>query len=111
MKITSKYFENEKYSCRNCKSDYLESQVNTDNWRCDGCGKKVSIDIGARNKLVRLLPSEMTEYDSVYDQYSKKFHDLKGINILKRNYLINVEEYRGIPVNKGEFVNCMWNDQ
>ena len=111
MKITSKYFENEKYYCFNCKRAYLVSQVNTDNWSCDGCGKKLSIDIGARDRLVRLLPSEMTTKDSVYDQYSKKFHELKGFSPLKRNCLINVKEHGGIPVNNDEFVNCMWNDQ
>ncbi|GGA30954.1 hypothetical protein [Psychrobacillus lasiicapitis] len=111
MRVTSEYFENERYSCRSCNKILQEKQVNTETWRCDACGKKLLIDIGKRNKLVRLLPSEMTEYDTVYDQYTEKLHELKGINSKGEKYIFGVKGYRGISVSEDEFVNCMWNDQ
>lgn len=111
MYIATKSFESESYSCRKCKTKDSEVKFSTCTWRCDICDKKILIDIGEQHRLVRLLPSEMTKYDSVYDRYSKKLYGLKGIIINGERYILGVEGRGGVTVDRDEFVNCMWNDQ
>ena len=113
MDITSEYFEDETYYCRECDKDIKDDQVNKQNWCCDDCGRKLLIDIGIENhtNLVRLIPSEMTKYDNVFDKYYRKFHSLKGINYENGKYKIGVAEFGMLKLDEYEFVNCRWNDQ
>ncbi|WP_342538431.1 hypothetical protein MKY15_20525 [Sporosarcina sp. FSL K6-1540] len=111
MRISSdslETFEQEIYSCRDCRVDIPKSKVNKDTWCCDYCGEKVIIDIGKRHNLARLYPHEMNNFDMVYDQYSEKFYGIKGINNKEEKSIIGVEGYRGITVREDELVNCMW---
>ncbi|QWI17617.1 hypothetical protein EXW48_17310 [Bacillus wiedmannii] len=112
MIITSKHFEGETYQCYECKKKIESEQVNRETWECDACKKKIVIDIGKKNgMLVRLHPNEVTEFDYVLEQYYKEFRGVKGVNIVKGGYRINVAGYTGVNVRVNEFVNCLWRDQ
>lgn len=112
MLITTKRLKDETYWCRECDKDISKEEVNTENWECDTCNSKLLIDIGIKNKqmLVRILPSEMTSNDDVYDSYSGSFHSLKGINYDddKEVYKLGVAGYRMVEVEEDDFVNCRW---
>lgn len=112
MKLTKNYFENETYRCRECDKSLTENEVNTDNWRCDECDKKILINVpNEKHSLVRLNPNEMTKEDWVFDQYTEKFSQLKGITYKGDKYQIGVKEYGVVNLEEDDFVNCMWNDQ
>ncbi|GAB6462044.1 TPA: hypothetical protein QC153_004083 [Bacillus cereus] len=113
MRITSEYFEDETYWCRECNKDINEEEVNKTTWECDDCNNKILIDIGIENgqRLVRLPPAELTRYDDVYDQYYQRFHSLKGITFENGKYRFGVAEYGMVKVDEDEFVNCRWRGQ
>jgi DNA-directed RNA polymerase subunit RPC12/RpoP len=112
MKITTVQFENETYRCRECDKSLSENEVITDTWKCDECGKKILINKpNEKLSMVRLYPNEMTEEDWVFDQYTEKFYQLKGITFKGGNYQIGIKEYRAVKLKEDDLVNCMWNDQ
>ncbi|QCJ45492.1 hypothetical protein FAY30_26495 (plasmid) [Bacillus sp. S3] len=85
--------------------------MNEETWRCDTCNEKLLIKIkDVEDGIVRLLPSEMSRFDDVFNYYDYEFVELKGITLLdnKKEYLLAIAEYRGFKVGKDNFIDCRW---
>lgn len=112
MKITTESFKHEYYYCRECDANISQDQLDKSTWRCE-CGKKIIIEVPREEtiSLVRLLPEELEKQDAVFDQYTFKFYNLKGISEEGTKYRLGIAGHGNLKINEDEFINCMWNDQ
>lgn len=101
----------EEYYCRQCETQLKKDEVNQKTWCCDTCNEKLLIkieDLGQR--LVRLLPSEISRFDDVFNYYDYEFVELKNIFLHdnKKEYILCIAEYGSKKVGKDIYVDCRW---